>query len=109
MDSEHSTFNICTKKVRTGLLNNSFLHTLNWKEEHAESAVDYNLFHTQKILSQIDTKYNMIEHFDPMWLGAKANNKYNPNWHKDTNGTPSKGFWRAMDSELETLERTKSW
>ena len=40
-----------------------------------------------------------------MWLGAKANNED----HEATNGPHSEGFWKAMDSELETLERIKSW
>ena len=100
MDSEHSTFNIRTKKFWTRLLNSSFLHSLNWQEEYAESAIDYNLFHTQRILPQTSPTYNAIEHFDPMWLGAKANNEDTPTWNEATNGPHSKGFWKAMDTEL---------
>ena len=42
-----------------------------------------------------------------MWLGAKANSKDTPSWHEATNGPYSNGFWKAMDSELETLEKLK--
>ena len=98
MNSKHSTFNIQTKTVRTGLLNNSFLHTLNWQEEYAKSIIDYNLFHIQRVLPQMNHKYNTVEHFDPMWLGTKANNKYTLTWHEATNSPHSKGFWKTMDT-----------
>ena len=42
-----------------------------------------------------------------MWLGAKANNKDTPSRHEATNRPYSDGFWKAMNSELETLERLK--
>ena len=109
MDSKHSTFNILTKKVRTRLLNNSFLHSLNWQKEYAESVIDYNLFHIQHVLLQMDPKYNTVKHFDPMWLGAKANNKDTPTWNEATNGPHFEGFWKAMDTELTTLERIDAW
>ena len=44
-----------------------------------------------------------------MWLGAKANNDDTPTWHEATNGPHSEGFWKAMNTELETLERIDAW
>ena len=57
----------------------------------------------------MDPKYNIVEHVDPMRLGTKVNNEDTPTWHEATNGPHSKGFWKAMDTELTTLERMDAW
>ena len=42
-----------------------------------------------------------------MELAAKANDANTPNWNEAMNGTNAKGFWKACEKELSTLNSMK--
>ena len=112
MESEHSTLSILhltSRKLRYGELNNAFLNSLDWTEEFASSSIDYNSYINKVILPQLNPSYNTIEYFDPMWLNMKANQEDVPSWHEATMGPYKDGFWEAMETELNTLERIEAW
>ena len=107
MDSDHSS--LFNKKIRMGVLNNSYLNNLHWDEENAQSYTGYSKFYYSKVKPEINPSDNTLEYFHPMWLNSKANNEDNPLWAEATTGPNSKGFWDAMDTELATLERKDAW
>ena len=96
-------------KIRFDALNNVFLESLDRQEEYAQSSIDYNSFLNKNVIPQTNPSFNLVEQFEPMWLNAKNNHEDIPTWHKATTGPHRDGFWKAMKTELETLERIKAW
>ena len=92
-----------------GTITDSFLHNINWSEESAFSSVDYSKFYSNHIAHSVHHDTNHVEHFHLLFLSTKANAEDNPSWSEATNGLMSKGFWKAMDTELETLTRKEAW
>jgi hypothetical protein len=45
----------------------------------------------------------------PMALSMKANAAGNRNWNQAMNGPEAKGYWKAMEIELETLISKNPW
>ena len=85
------------------------MNSLDWKEEYAQSSVRYNAFINKNVIPQVKPLFNLVEHFNPMWLNTKSNQKDTPLWHEATTGPHNDGFWKAMESELETIERIEAW
>jgi hypothetical protein len=77
------------------------LNNLSWSDavEHLKSS-DYTRF-----AAQVEDEFQ----YHPMALSMKANAADNPNWNQAMNGPESKGYWRAMELELETLISKNAW
>ena len=45
----------------------------------------------------------------PLLLATKANAADNPNWHHAMNGPDAEGYWKACETEINTLERMYYW
>ena len=97
------------KKVRTGVLYDQYLHSLNW-EQTINMVQSGDL---QSLLAQIeletDPDAGMVEALFPMALAAKANADDNPNWDQAMNGPNAKGNMKACKIELNTLEGKEAW
>ena len=62
---------LTSSKVCFGALNNAFLNSLDWQEEHAQSSIEYNFFLNKNVIPQTNPSFNLVEHFDPMRLNTK--------------------------------------
>ena len=45
----------------------------------------------------------------PFALAVKANSEDTPNWYQAMNGPLADGYWKAMETEITTLEEKQSW
>ena len=90
-------------------MNVSGLHNIKWEESQASSSVDYSNFYATNAAHAINPREGTLESFHPLLLSAKANAKDNPTWNEATNGPMSEIFWKAMDVELNTLNRKDVW
>ena len=84
------------------------MNSLDWREEYTSSSVDYDAFVNKNVIPQVNPLFNKVENFGPMWLNMKANQEDTPPWHEATTGPYNDGLWKAMEAELETLERIEA-
>jgi hypothetical protein len=100
--AKYQSSRLTTQRVRAGLLNSQFLHSLDWTTavdslpEGSWKAMVHNIL--------LNTNgEGLVDWLHPLALVTKANNEDNPNWSQAMNGPHSDGFWEAMATELETL------
>ena len=107
--ANYQNHELLPKKVRTGVLNDQYLHSLNW-EQTIDMVQSGDL---QSLLAQIeletDPDTGTVEALFPMALAAKANADNNPNWDQAMNGPYAKGYMKACEIELNTLEGKEAW
>lgn len=95
------------QKIRSGLLNEQYLQTLNW-ERATDTLKGGNL---GAMLSQMEMQTDQAtgetDEMHPMILAAKANSYDNPTWTDAMNGPNKEGYWRACETEVRTLTELK--
>ena len=100
---------ILTQRVPRKALHNSLLHGLNWettleslKSPHARKT----LF---GMLTSLDPNLGTLEEWNPLALAAKMYDDDNPSWEMAMNGPNADGFWKAAETELNTLQSMGVW
>ena len=58
---------------------------------------------------QRETISGYIEDWHPSLLSVKANSEDLPTWNEAMNGPHKAGFWKAMETEIDTLTRKSCW
>jgi Reverse transcriptase (RNA-dependent DNA polymerase) len=96
------------QKIRSSILNDAFVQCLKWDQDKTEiMSKDYQAF-----LGAVDCfedyEEGTVEYQHPLQM--KANAEDNPTWDQAMNGPDQAGYWKAMETELATLEEKKnSW
>lgn len=92
-----------TQKIRTSVLNDQFIQTLDWKKT-TDLVRNADLRSMNAFLTlHEDVDLGTLEYMHPMALAANANSADNPRWEEAMNGPNSEGYWQAMEKELKTL------
>ena len=107
-DFEYDPQAFYTKKIRTGVLNNVFLNSLDWCLDSTYSKTVWSQF-SSYITRTSDPICGTWEEPHPMLLSAKANSSDNPKWFEAMNGPYSDQFSQAARDEIETLSTIGAW
>jgi hypothetical protein len=93
------------QKVPKRALNEQYLNALDW--HIAVDMLRSNDLKAMLALVERDTNVetNTVEWTHPMILGAKANSTDNPDWHSTMNGPDKVGYWKACETEINTLTK----
>ena len=87
-------------------LNKQRLNMLNWAR--MISTLESTEFKKMWKTSDIDPD-GECHWMHPMILAAKANSEDNPTWDQAMSGPLADGYWKAAQTEIETLERKHAW
>jgi hypothetical protein len=97
--------NYDNRKIKQAEVNNAFLNGLDWSTAlnavTSSKSKDYGRF-----VAQVESEF---EPCHPLALTMKANAMDTPNWYQAINGVESEGYWKAMETELETLLGKDAW
>jgi len=95
-------------KVRGEHLNESSLANLNWSNL-TEICLNgtYGALVTQQLRDSSEGGY--IEEWNPLLLATKANSEDSPSWDQAMSGPHAAGFWKACETEINTLVRKNCW
>ena len=99
------------QRVRQYVLDDMFLHELDWTcLEDSSKISTISIFLMMVAMHQtMDYEVHTFEEWNPMILSTVANAQDNPSWNQAMNGPNKKGFWKACESEIQTLQRKESW
>ena len=94
-------------KVRGEVLNQQRLATLNWNNLlQACRTGTYGSFLTELQRNTVD---GYLEEWNPALLATKANAEDHPDWDTAMNGPHAAGFWKACQTEFDTLTDKDVW
>jgi Reverse transcriptase (RNA-dependent DNA polymerase) len=94
-------------RVPGSQLNNLRLATLQW-DKLRETCIKgtYGSFLTELSRNSSD---GFIEEWNPAFLATKANREDTPDWNTAMNGPHAAGFWKACQTEIDTLTEKGCW
>ncbi len=101
----HQTILSNQQRIRSGVLNRQFLNSLQWNADDLRSW-SWTQMYTM-LQRETDPDHNTVEEFHPMALATKANSDDNPNWDQAMSGPDRAGYWKACETELDTLQNKK--
>ena len=89
--------------------NKEFLMALKFQRltEVLKSGSLANLLHFMDTVT--DQRNGTIEDWHPALLATQANAADNPNWEQAMNGPDRVGYWKAAETEIQTLEEKECW
>ena len=97
------------KKVQASKLDDSFIHGLTWNDTLSTLRSRDSARALLSLYDSYDPVSETVEDWHPMALAAKANDADNPTWEQAMNGPNADGFWKACETEIETLKRKNVW
>ncbi|KAG7343789.1 reverse transcriptase RNA-dependent DNA polymerase [Nitzschia inconspicua] len=94
-------------RVQGEVLNNQRLATLNWNNLLQTCRTgSYGAFLTELQRNTVD---GYVEEWNPALLATKANAEDHPDWDTAMNGPHAAGFWKACQTEYDTLVSKDVW
>ena len=94
-----------TQRIRAGVLNRQFLNTLKWDPDNCKS---WSLSQAWALINKNkDPDSGTIEFMPPTILATQANAEDNPSWEQAMSGPDRAGYWKACETEINTLQNEK--
>ena len=93
----------------------NFINCVDWSENLSlltEEACSHPTF-KQELDAYMNLQYDddleLMRHLHPLAFAAKASVNDTPNWNQALHGEHANGFWKAMFSEISTLNALNAW
>jgi len=100
---------VVRQKVRAEVLNQQYLNALKW-EATVTMLKSADLRAMMAVVQEhTDLDDETVEWLHPLAFAAKANAEDNPSWEEAMNGINRAGYWKACETELDTLENKDAW
>ena len=78
-------------------MNQAFLNTLDWTTNTTVYSKEF--FNATEL---IDPATGLLDEMSPFALAVKVNSADTPNWYQAMHGPLADGYWKAMETEIET-------
>ena len=101
------------KKTTDALRDTQFINGLDWGNnvsdlfEMCASSQDMALIRDMQYHE--DTSLGILNELSPLAFSARASAGDTPRWHEALHGQNAEGFWKAMMSEITTLDKLDAW
>jgi hypothetical protein len=97
--------NLQSQKIKMGTLNRQFINTLSWDRTRSMSRTLGQVWALMNRETDPDT--DTVEYMPPTILATQANAEDNPSWEQAMSGPERAGYWKACETELNTLKEEK--